>query len=51
MQGKLSGERVACLEAVGFVWDPLEAAWANGFEYLEQFVSREGHTIWDTKTM
>ena len=42
-KGEMSEERVVRLEALGFVWDPLEAAWEKGFEHLELFVAREGH--------
>ena len=42
-QGTLSEERIVRLEALGFVWDQFEAAWQQGFEYLELFVAREGH--------
>jgi hypothetical protein len=31
------------LDGVGFVWDPRETYWAEGFSYLKVFKQREGH--------
>jgi superfamily II DNA or RNA helicase len=31
------------LDAIGFVWDPLEAAWQQGFFHLTTYKNREGH--------
>jgi superfamily II DNA or RNA helicase len=42
-QGKLPAERIAALDALGFVWDPLEEAWQNGLAALEEFVRCQGH--------
>jgi hypothetical protein len=36
-------ERRAQLDALGFVWDVLEARWEDGFRCLEHFHRREGH--------
>ena len=40
--GKLSAERVALLDELGFVWDPFEADWNNGYEHLKAYKAREG---------
>jgi len=39
----LSAERRRRLEALRFVWDPLELAWQKGFASLKQFKAREKH--------
>jgi superfamily II DNA or RNA helicase len=39
----LSSERVGALNALGFVWDPLESKFARNMALLEDFVQREGH--------
>ena len=39
----MSAERRQQLDAIGFVWDPLESAWEEGFASLEKFKAREGH--------
>jgi hypothetical protein len=39
----LSEARRQQLDAVGFVWDPRETDWAEGFSYLKVFKQREGH--------
>jgi helicase associated protein len=31
------------LDELGFVWDPLETDWAEGFRYLTIYKGREGH--------
>jgi hypothetical protein len=36
-------ERRRRLEAIGFVWDALDAAWDEGFAALTRFIEREGH--------
>ncbi len=40
---KLSGERKARLDALGFDWDPLTSKWEEGFPHLEAFVKEHGH--------
>ena len=35
--------RKAALDALGFDWDPREAAWPKGYENLSAFKEREGH--------
>ena len=42
-KGTLSVERIARLEALGVVWDQLDAAWDTQFAALEAFKVREGH--------
>jgi len=42
-QGKLDDERAALLEALGFVWDPLEADWQDMYAQLEEYRREEGH--------
>jgi Helicase associated domain len=39
----LSRERRQRLDAIVFVWDPLEEAWEEGFAALTTFKAREGH--------
>src|SRR5262249_36548895 len=39
----MSALRRQQLDEVGFVWDPLETDWAEGFRYLTIFKEREGH--------
>ena len=39
----ISVERRKRLDAIGFVWDALEAAWEEGFAALRKFKNREGH--------
>ena len=39
----MSAERKQRLDAIGFVWDPLESAWEEGFAALTTFKAREGH--------
>jgi hypothetical protein len=38
-----STERTAELDALGFVWNPLEYRFARGVAALDQFIAREGH--------
>ena len=40
---KLSEERIAALDALGFDWDPLETAYQEGLTALRQYYGREGH--------
>lgn len=46
MRGKLSPERVARLEAVGFRWDYDygQQAWMDKYQELERFYQKHGHT-------
>ena len=41
---KLSPERKARLDSLGFIWDVYEVDWENGFSNLEKFVEKNGHT-------
>jgi len=42
--GSLSDERTARLAPLpGWTWDLQDAAWEEGFAFLERFVAREGH--------
>ena len=41
----MSAEHRQRLDAVGFVWDPLERAWEEGFAALTTFKAREGHCL------
>jgi len=42
-QGALAQEIVDDLDAVNFIWDPLQAAWDAKFEELERFFAEHGH--------
>jgi Helicase associated domain len=39
----MSTERKHRLDEIGFIWDPYESEWENGFSALEKFKEREGH--------
>ena len=39
----LSADRRQRLDALGFVWDPFEASWGEGFRFLQLYHQREGH--------
>jgi len=39
----LTPERKARIDALGFIWDPLEAQWEEAFERLQAFASVNGH--------
>ena len=39
----LSEERQKRLDELGFIWDPREADWEEGFSYLKAYKAREGH--------
>ncbi|MBF0463073.1 MAG: Helicase associated domain protein [Magnetococcales bacterium] len=41
--GRLSAERLARLEALGFVWDPEEKAWQEQWAALQAFYAVHGH--------
>jgi hypothetical protein len=40
---KMSLERRKRLDELGFVWDPREADWEEGFSYLKLYQEREGN--------
>eukprot|EP00985_Skeletonema_marinoi_P021764 scaffold13537_cov142-Skeletonema_marinoi.AAC.2 len=40
----LTDERVAKLNEMGFVWEPLEAVWQSKYDKLHNFYKRYGHT-------
>ena len=42
-RGKLSDERVARLEGIGFVWDPQEQEWLVRFDELTKYGAKNGH--------
>jgi superfamily II DNA or RNA helicase len=42
-QETLSEARRQQLDELGFVWDPYETDWAEGFRYLRTYKEREGH--------
>jgi predicted helicase len=42
-KGVLSEDRRQRLDKLGFVWDPFEADWEEGFGYLTTYKEREGH--------
>ena len=41
----MSAERRQRLDAVGFIWEPLEGDWERGFAALKRFQAREGHCL------
>ena len=41
-EGKLSQERTARLESIGFVWDPLEQEWLGRFDELTNYKAENG---------
>ena len=42
-QGKISTDRIARLEALGFEWDPKAADWDLNFSNLQSFKANNGH--------
>ncbi|GMI14727.1 hypothetical protein TrLO_g12523 [Triparma laevis f. longispina] len=44
-KGKLSADRVAMLDEIGFVWDPLAAVWEENFQVLTNFKNVEGDCL------
>ena len=40
---KLTPERIRSLDALGFVWDPLEEQWEQGFKELSTYKMEHGH--------
>ena len=41
--GKISPERIAQLEAIGFEWDPQKAKWNEMFDRLQKFKAENGY--------
>ena len=39
----LSGERIASLNEIGFIWDPITEQWEQGFDELLKFKDKTGH--------
>ena len=37
IQQELSPERIQLLEAIGFMWNPLEAAWQEQYHYVQEY--------------
>ena len=44
-KGGLSAEQVSRLEALGMVWDPLSAAWEEGFRRLQAYAEERGDCL------
>ena len=42
-KGKISPERIARLDAIGFEWDPQRARWNIMYQKLLQFCNEHGH--------
>ncbi len=43
-KGKLSEDHIRALEKVsGWTWETIDEWWIEGYEYLKEFVKREGH--------
>ena len=42
---KLSKERIALLDNIGFVWDPFEQEWQNQYAELKKYIEKNGNTI------
>jgi len=45
----LNAEQIKRLDALNFLWDPMVEQWEEGFKYLKQFSTREGHCKVPTK--
>jgi superfamily II DNA or RNA helicase len=43
-RGLLTRERIQKLDAIGFIWDPLEAGWTRGYEALKKYTAEFGHS-------
>ncbi|QNI87586.1 DEAD/DEAH box helicase [Synechococcus sp. ROS8604] len=43
--GKLSEEHIKLLNAVGFIWDPLEHKWQEKYQQLKQYIQDNGHSL------
>lgn len=41
-EGKVSSERVSQLEALGFEWDPDQAAWQRGLAAVDEYIAARG---------
>ena len=41
--GKITPDRIARLDAVGFEWDPQKAQWDKMFERLKEYYDEMGH--------
>jgi hypothetical protein len=41
--GELPTEKILKLEALGFIWDPIDAAWQANFKLLCEFKEANGH--------
>ena len=41
-RGLLARERIKKLDDLGFIWDPIEAGWAKGFENLKRYKDKFG---------
>ncbi|MDC0489108.1 Helicase associated domain protein [Amylibacter sp.] len=39
----LTEDKIEKLNSIGFLWDPVEVAWYEGFNHLQIFKEREGH--------
>ena len=44
-KGKLATERIARLEELEFVWDPLDKMWDNAFQYLQHYEAEHGDVL------
>jgi hypothetical protein len=42
---KLTDERIKRLDDIGFVWEPHEFKWEQGFKALEEFYKQNGHCL------
>ena len=42
-RGSLSAERIRRLDDIGFVWDPFNEKWEEGFSHLKAFKECKGH--------
>ena len=43
-QERLTEDRIRRLDDLGFIWDPLDEQWEEGFSHLVKFKEREGHS-------
>ena len=41
--GELSKDKTMKLETLGFIWDPIDAAWQSNFKLLCEFKELYGH--------